>query len=310
VNIFCAGAITKGLAGEELAPYGSMVRAGIVALTDDGQCVQNHEVMRRALEYARMFDLVVMDHCQDASLTAGAVMHEGEWSLRLGMTGWPRVGEEMIIARDIMLSELCDTPIHCQHISSCGSVQLLRDARRRGIAVSAEVCPHHLWFTDEAVQSFDSNYKMNPPLRSDRDIAALCEAIADGTIDILASDHAPHATYEKEVEFDVAPSGVIGLETEFAAFHDLLVHREKVISIDRLVAMLTAHPARLLKLDRGTLSPGAPADVVILDPSEEWTYDKEQSFSLARNTPFHGTSFRGRVKRTIVGGKTVFDISQ
>jgi len=310
VNIFCAGAITKGLAGEELAPYGSMSRAGIVALTDDGQCVQNHEVMRRALEYARMFDLVVMDHFQDASLTAGAVMHEGEWSLRLGMPGWPRAGEEMMVARDIMLSELCDTPIHCQHISSCGSVQLLRDARKRGIAVSAEVCPHHLWFTDEAVQSFDSNYKMNPPLRSDRDIAALCEGIADGTIDILASDHAPHATYEKEVEFDVAPSGVIGLETEFAAFNDLLVHRKKIISLDRLVAMLTINPARLLKLDRGTLSPNAPADVVIFDPSEEWTYDKEQSFSLARNTPFHGTTFRGRVKRTIVGGQTVFNTSQ
>ena len=211
-----------------------------------------------------------------------------------------------MIARDIMLSELCDTPIHFQHVSSCGSVQLLRDAKRRGIAVTGEVCPHHLWFTDEAVKSFDSNFKMNPPLRSDRDIAALCEGIADGTIDILASDHAPHATYEKEVEFDTAPSGVIGLETEFAAFHDLLVERRKIISLERLIAMLTVNPARLLNLDRGTLSPGAPGDVVFLDLAEEWTYDKEQSRSLARNTPFHGTTFRGRVKRTLVGGRTVF----
>ncbi|MCX7869435.1 MAG: dihydroorotase, partial [Terrimicrobiaceae bacterium] len=306
VNVFCAGAITKGLEGRELAPVGSMVAAGIVALTDDGRCVQNHEVMRRALEYARMFELPVLDHCQDESLTAGAVMHEGEWSLRLGLRGWPRIGEELMVARDILLSELCGTPIHCQHISSCGSVRLLREARARGVAVTGEVCPHHIWFTDERLRDYDSNYKMNPPLRSDRDVEALLEGIADGTLGILASDHAPHAYYEKEVEIDHAPFGITGLETEFAAFCDLLVHRRKVLDIERLIALLTIHPARLLKLDRGTLAPGAPADVTLIAPDLEWTFDKEQSLSLSRNTPFHGTSFRGRAVRTIVGGKTVW----
>ena len=172
VNVFTTGAITKGIAGEELAPYGSMIAAGIVAITDDGHCVQNHEVMRRALEYARMFDLPVLDHCQDYSLFGNGVMHEGEWSLRLGLQGWPRVGEEVMVARNVLLSELCDSPIHCQHISSGGSVRLLRDAKARGVKVSGEVCPHHIALTDKCLQSFDSNYKMNPPLRTERDIDA------------------------------------------------------------------------------------------------------------------------------------------
>ncbi len=306
VNVFCAGAITKGLAGEELAPYGSMVAAGIVAITDDGHCVQNHEVMRRAVEYARMFGLTVMDHCQDDSLTAGAVMHEGEWSLRLGLPGWPRVGEELIVARNILLAELCDSPIHCQHISACGSVRLIAEARARGVKISGEVCPHHVCFTDERLRSFDANFKMNPPLRSDRDVDAVLGGIADGTLDILCSDHAPHAYYEKEVELDHAPFGITGLETEFGAFCDLLVHRKKVISIERLVALYTANPALLLGLDRGTLSPGVPADITLIDPGVEWTYRAEDSLSLSRNTPYHGSTFRGRAVRTIVGGRTVW----
>ncbi|GAB4176170.1 MAG: dihydroorotase [Terrimicrobiaceae bacterium] len=306
VNIFFAGAITKGLAGEELAPYGSMVGAGIVAITDDGRCVQNHEVMRRAVEYARMFGLTVMDHCQDESLTAGAVMHEGEWSLRLGLPGWPRVGEELIVARNILLAELCDSPIHCQHISACGSVRLLREAKARGVKISGEVCPHHVWFTDERLRDFDSNFKMNPPLRSDRDVEAILGGIADGTLDILCSDHAPHAAYEKEVELDQAPFGITGLETEFAAFCDLLVHRREIIPLDRLIALYTVNPARLLGLDRGTLAPGAPGDVTLIDPDLTWTFDKNKSASLSKNTPFHGETFRGRAVRTIVAGRTVW----
>ena len=306
VNIFCSGAITKGLAGEELAPYGSMVAAGIVAITDDGRCVQNHEVMRRAVEYARMFGLPVMDHCQDESLTHGAVMHEGEWSLRLGLPGWPRIGEELIVARNILLAELCDHPIHCQHISACGSVRLIREARARGVKISGEVCPHHVWFTDERLAGFDSNFKMNPPLRSDRDVEAILEGIADGTLEILASDHAPHANYEKEVELDHAPFGITGLETEFAAFCDLLVHRRKILDLPRLIALYTVNPARLLNLDRGTLAPGAPADITLIDPDREWTFDREVSRSLSRNTPFHGESFRGRAVQTIVAGESVF----
>jgi dihydroorotase len=306
VNVFTTGAITKGIAGEELAPYGSMIAAGIVAITDDGHCVQNHEVMRRALEYARMFDLPVLDHCQDYSLVGNGVMHEGEWSLRLGLPGWPRVGEEVVVARNILLSELCNSPIHCQHISSAGSVRLLRDAKARGVKVSGEVCPHHIALTDKCLQTFDSNYKMNPPLRTERDIDALLEGLAEGTLDVLCSDHAPHAFYEKEVELDQAPFGITGLETEFALCCDILLHKRRVIDLPRLIALFTANPARLLSLDRGTLSIGAAADVTLINPELEWTFDKEESYSLSRNTPFHGVQLQGRATATIVAGKTVW----
>jgi dihydroorotase len=308
VNVFCTGAITKGLAGEELAPYGAMVAAGIVALTDDGHCVQNHEVMWRAVEYARMFELLVMDHCQDESLVGGGVMHEGEWSLRLGLPGWPRMGEEMIVSRNIMLAELCETPVHCQHISSGGSVRLLRDARARGVRISGEVCPHHIALTDASLAGFDTNFKMNPPLRSDADIDEIIGGIADGTLTILCSDHAPHASYEKEVEFDQAPFGITGLETEFPVFCDILVHRRKAIALPRLIELFTAEPARLLRLDRGTLSPGAPGDVTLIDPDLEWTFDKAASHSLSRNTPFDGHRWKGRAVRTIVAGRTVCQV--
>ncbi len=308
VNVFVTGAITKGLAGEELAPIGSMARAGIVAITDDGHCVQNHEVMRRALEYARMFDLPLLDHCQDYSLVGDGIMHEGEWSLRLGLPGWPRAGEELIVARNILLSELCDAPVHCQHLSSGGSVRLLREARSRGVKISAEVCPHHLWFTDASLRHFDSRYKMNPPLREQADIEQLLEGVADGTIEIFASDHAPHATYEKEVELDHAPFGILGLETELGAFATLLIHQRRVLDWPGLIARFTINPARLLRLDRGTLQPGKPADVTILDPDLTWTYDIEQSASLSRNSPFAGAEFRGRAVRTLVAGETVWSL--
>ncbi len=306
VNLFITGAITKGLKGEELAPYGSMVRAGIVALTDDGHCVQNHEVMRRAVEYARMFNLPVLDHCQDYSLVGSGIMHEGEWSLRLGLPGWPRIGEEIIVARNILLAELCDSPIHCQHISSGGSVRLLREARGRGVKISGEVCPHHIALTDDQLRGFDANFKMNPPLRTARDIEAICEGLADGTLDILCSDHAPHAFYEKEVELDQAPFGITGLETEFSLFSDILIHEKKVLDWPALIANYTSNPARLLSLDRGTLSPSSPADVTLIDPDLEWTFDREQSLSMSKNTPFHGREMKGRAVRTIVAGRTVW----
>ena len=308
INIFPTGAITKGIAGEELAPIGSMVKAGIVALTDDGHCIQNHEVMRRALEYARMFGLVVMDHCQDYNLVGKGVMHEGRVSTELGLPGWPAAGEEIIVQRNALLAELCDTPIHCQHLSAGGSVRILREARRRGVKLSGEVCPHHIALTDDSIRGFDTNFKMNPPLRTQRDIDALIGGIADGTITILASDHAPHCGYEKEVEFDQAPFGILGLETELGLFLDLLVHKQKAISLARCIEMLTVEPARLLNLDRGTLSVGAPADVTLIDPDLEWTVDQEQSFSRSRNTPFHGWELKGRAVRTIVAGQTVWSL--
>ena len=308
VHIFTTGAITKNLAGEELAPIGSMHKAGIVALTDDGHCVQNHELMRRALEYARMFALPVMDHCQDYNLVGKGVMHEGYWSARLGLPGWPAIGEEIIVARNAHLAELCDTPIHCQHLSAAGSVRILRAARARGVKISGEVCPHHLALTDESIRAFDTNFKMNPPLRTPADIDALLEGIADGTLTILASDHAPHCEFEKEVEFDQAPFGIVGLETELALFLDILIHKKRAIELPRLIAMLTSEPAQLLNLDRGTLSPGAPADVTLLDPDLEWTVDKTQFQSRSCNTPFHGLELKGRAVRTIVDGQTVWQI--
>ncbi len=310
VNVFTTGAITKGLKGEELAPYGAMLKTGIVAITDDGHCIQNHEVMRRAVEYARMFNLTVLDHCQDYSLVGGGIMHEGEWSLRLGLPGWPRIGEEIIVSRNALLAELCDSPIHCQHISAGGSVRLLREAQARGIKISGEVCPHHIALTDDCLQGFDANYKMNPPLRTARDIETILEGIADGTLEVLCSDHAPHAFYEKEVELDRAPFGITGLETEFSLFTDILIHEKKVIGWSRLIEMYTVNPSNLLSLNRGTLTAGVPADITLIDPDLEWTYDREASFSLSRNTPFHGRQMKGRAVRTIVAGQTVWQVGQ
>lgn len=308
VNIFPSGAITRELKGEEMAPIGSMVQAGIVAITDDGHCVQNHELMRRAVEYARMFDLTVLDHCQDYNMVGSGVMHEGYWSAVLGLPGWPRAGEEIMVMRNILLAELCATRIHCQHLSAAGSVRLLKDARNRGVAVTGELCPHHIALSDESVSSFDTNHKMNPPLRSKEDIEALIQGVADGTITILASDHAPHSIFEKEVEFDQAPFGILGLETELALFLTILVHQRKAIGLADLIAMYTINPAKLLRLKKGTLAAGSDADVTLIDPDLEWVYRKDSSWSKSRNTPFDGWELKGRATRTIVAGKTVWKL--
>lgn len=308
VNVLPTGAISKSLAGEELAPIGSLAHAGVVAITDDGHCVQNHELMRRAVEYARMVGVPLFDHCQDYNLVGNGVVHEGYWSTLLGLPGWPAAGEEAIVMRNILLAELCDHHIHCQHISAAGSVRLLREARGRGVKISGEVCPHHIALTDEAVQNFDTNYKMNPPLRSQHDINALLEGIGDSTIDILCSDHAPHAQFEKEVEFDAAPFGIIGLETELGLFLDLLVHKNKTIELPRLIEMFTVNPARLLGVNAGTLSEGAVADVTLIDPELEWTVEATTFQSASCNTPFNGWKLKGRATRTIVAGKTVWQL--
>jgi dihydroorotase len=305
VNVLPTGAISKNLAGEELAPIGSLAQAGVVAITDDGHCIQNHEVMRRAVEYARMVGVPVLDHCQDYNLVGNGVVHEGYWSTLLGLPGWPAAGEEAIVMRNILLAELCDHHIHCQHVTTAGSVRLLREARARGAKISGEVCPHHIALTDETIQNFDTKYKMNPPLRSQADVDALLEGIADGTLSILCSDHAPHAGFEKEVEFDAAPFGIIGLETELGLFLDLLVHKYGKIDIARLIEMYTVEPASLLKISAGTLSIGACADVTLIDPELEWTVSVAQFQSAARNSPFDGWKLRGRAVRTIVGGRTV-----
>ena len=308
VNVLPTGAISKNLAGEELAPIGSLAQAGIVAITDDGHCIQNHEVMRRAVEYARMVGVPILDHCQDYNLVGNGVVHEGYWSILLGLPGWPAAGEEAIVMRDILLAELCDHYIHCQHVSTAGSVRLIREARSRGVKISGEVCPHHIALTDEAIQNFDTNYKVNPPLRSQQDVDALLDGIADGTLSILCSDHAPHADFEKEVEFDIAPFGIIGLETELGLFMDLLVHKHRRIDIARLIEMYTVEPARLLKIHAGTLSIGARADMTLIDPELEWIVRLDQFESASRNSPFNGWKLRGRAVRTIVAGKTVWKL--
>jgi dihydroorotase len=308
VNVLPTGAISKNLAGEELAPIGSLAQAGVVAITDDGHCVQSHEVMRRAVEYARMFDLPVLDHCQDYTLVGNGVVHEGYWSTLLGLPGWPAAGEEAIVMRNILLAELCDHRIHCQHVTTRGSVRLLREARARGVKISGEVCPHHIALTDQAIENFDTNYKMNPPLRSQEDVDALLKGVADGTLSMLCSDHAPHADFEKEVEFDAAPFGIIGLETELGLFLDLLVHKNRTIGIGRLIEMYTVEPAQLLKIHAGTLSVGARADVTLIDPDLEWTVEVDQFQSASRNSPFDRWKLKGRAIRTIVSGKTVWQL--
>jgi dihydroorotase len=305
VNVLPSGAISKGLMGEELAPIGSLKQAGVVAITDDGRCVQNNELMRRAVEYARMVGVPVFDHCQDYSLVGNGVVHEGYWSTLLGLPGWPGIGEEVIVMRNILLADCCEHHVHCQHISAAGSVRLLREARARGVKISGEVCPHHLALTHDAIQDFDTNCKMNPPLRAKEDVAALLEGIADGTIEILCSDHAPHARFEKEVEFDAAPFGIVGLETELGLFLDLLVHKNKTVGLPRLIEMFTLNPARLLQSEAGTLSVGCAADVTLIDPDLEWTVDASKFQSMSRNTPFDGWKLKGRAVRTIVAGKTV-----
>ena len=335
VNVFVTGAITKNIAGEELAPIGGLKKAGIVAITDDGHCVQNNDLMRRACEYAKMFGLPVMDHCQDYSLVTDGVMHEGYWNLALGLRGWPSAGEEMIVARNILLAELTGAKIHCQHLSAAGSVALIREAKKRGVTISGEACPHHFTLTDAAVAgsekfwsvdgkqlfnvqrstvnlpalpawpAYDTNFKMNPPLRSAKDREAILEGLTDGTIDILCSDHAPHCDYEKAVEFDYAPFGITGLETELALSLMQLVHPKR-IPLMTLLAKFTINPARLLNLDKGTLSVGADADVTVFDPEQEWVFNREDSVSKSKNHPFFGWKLKGKAVATIVGGKIVF----
>ncbi|MFL6520878.1 MAG: dihydroorotase [Chthoniobacterales bacterium] len=306
VNVLASGAISKGLMGEELAPIGSLKQAGVVAITDDGRCVQNNELMRRAVEYARMVGVPVLDHCQDYNLVGNGVVHEGYWSTLLGLPGWPGIGEEAIVMRNVLLADCCDHHVHCQHISAAGSVRILREARARGVKISGEVCPHHIALTDDAIQNFDTNCKMNPPLRAKDDVAALLEGIADGTIEILCSDHAPHSQFEKEVEFDAAPFGIVGLETELGLFLDLLVHKNKTIGLPRLIEMFTVNPARLLQIEAGTLSMGRAADITLIDPDLEWTVDAAKFQSMSCNMPFDGWKLKGRAVRTIVGGKTVW----
>ncbi len=306
IHIYPTGCLTIGMNGEQLAPTGQLKKAGVVAVTDDGKCVQSNEIMRRAVEYAKMLDLPIMDHCQDASLTEGAVMNEGEWSLRLGLRGWPKAAEDIIVARNVILAELTGARIHMQHVSSANSVDILRRAIARGVPVSGEASPHHIEFTDAELKDYDTVYKMNPPLRTAADKEALIEGLCDGTLACIATDHAPHSPDEKDREFDTAPFGIIGLENSLASSLGTLYHSGR-LPLSDVIALMTHKGAELCQLAAGTLSPGAVADICIFDPDEAWTVDAGKFFSKSRNCPWHGKTLKGKVKATFVAGAQVYD---
>ncbi len=305
-RVYPIGAITKERKGEELAEMGGMVRGGAVGFSDDGSPVRNAEVMRRGLLYAKMFDKVVIDHAEDPDLAGKGVMHAGLVSMILGLPGKSSASEEVMVARDITLAEITGGRLHIAHVSTRGSVELVRRAKHRGTKVTAEACPHHFSLTDEAVRSFDSNFKMNPPLRTADDVQAVIEGLKDGTIDAIASDHAPHSREAKEVEFQDAPNGVLGLETMVPVSFTRLVE-ERGFPLARFVELLTIGPAKILGIPAGTLAPGANADVTVLDLETPWTVDVEQFRSKSRNCPFHGWTVRGRAAWTLVGGRIVHE---
>lgn len=305
VRVLPTGCITVGMEGKSLAPIGTLSRAGVVAITDDGKCVQNNELMRRAVEYAAMFNLPVMDHCQDDSLTGGSVMNEGTMSTRLGLVGWPAAAEDIIVSRNVILSTHTGAHIHLQHISSATSVDIIRRAKQRQVRITAEATPHHLSLTDESLATYDTNFKMNPPLRTEEDRRALIDGLRDGTLDCVATDHAPHTDYEKDMEFDYAPFGIVGSETALPVTLQIL-HREEGFSELETIAMLTSKPARVMDLDGGSLETGAAADIVIIDPDEKWTVSPDTLHSKSINSPWLGVELTGRARTTLVGGKVVY----
>ena len=307
-NVYPIGAITKGREGKELAEIGSMKQRGAVAFSDDGVGVADAAVMRKALQYSKMFDAVLMQHCEEPTLSGGS-MHAGLVSTTLGLGGIPAEAEQLMIARDLLLDRTIGCRYHAQHISTAGSVELIRRAKRDGMTwVTAEVSPHHLLLTDEACRGYDTNYKMNPPLRTAVDVKACVEAVRDGTIDCLATDHAPHLAEEKELEFPYAPFGIISLECALALYVKALVEPGHIDWM-RLVDLMSTRGAAIVGLDKGTLRDGADADVTIIDPDMEWTIDCEQFASKSRNCPFNGWRVKGRAVMTIVGGDVKWELA-
>jgi dihydroorotase len=300
VRIYPVGAISQGLEGQQLAEFGEMKAAGVVAISDDGRPVRDSQLMRRALEYAGDFGLTVISHSEEPSLSTG-VMNEGAMSTRLGLKGIPTAAESIMVYREIALAEFTGTRVHIAHVSTAMSVELIRSAKARGVRVTAETAPHYFTLTDEAVEGYDTNTKMNPPLRSVADREAIKLALADGTLDAIATDHAPHSILEKETEFDAAANGIIGLETALPL--TLALVREGLIDEKRLVELLTVNPAAILGIAGGSLIPGAPADVTLIDPNRTFVYTEDQVISKSRNTPFLGWSLQGRAVLTLVGGQ-------
>ena len=309
VHVHPIGAITKGLKGEELSEIGDLVRVGCVAISDDGRPVESAFIMRKALEYAKMFDLPVINHSQDLELANEGVMNEGFYSTVLGLRGIDPAAEEVMIYRDLVLAQAAGSRLHIPHISTARSVEVIRKARAQGVQVTCEVAPHHYALTDEAVCGYDTNTKMNPPLRTEEDRAAMIEGLADGTIDAVATDHAPHCTEEKEVEYDLAPFGVVGLETAVAVGLDRLVG-SRHLDMKRFIELHSTNPARILRLPGGSLSPGSPADLTVFSTSRETKVDPSTFRSKSRNTPFAGWTLKGAVVMTIVSGEVVFDVDE
>jgi len=300
-NVFPIGAITKGRQGNELSEMGGLVQGGAVAFTDDGTPVSSAEVMRRAMEYARGLGKAILSHSEDLELTKGGVMHEGAVSVRLGLKGMPSAAEEIMVYREIALAEISGAHVHILHVSTAGSVDLIRNGQKKGIRVTGEACPHHLTLTDESLRTFDTNYKMAPPLRTQADIEALIDGLKDGTLSVLATDHAPHALEKKTREFDQAPNGIIGFETFLPISIQALIEPGH-LDWPRMLGMMTIAPAQVLGIDRGTLTPGAVADVTVIDPDVEWTIDPTRFKSKSRNCPFGGWKVRGRAEIVMVGG--------
>ena len=305
VRVYPIGAVTRGLGGKELAELAELAEAGCVAFSDDGRCVMNAALYRRAMEYTLPFGAPVISHAEDHDLSHGTAMNEGVVSTELGIPGAPAAAEDVMVARDLLLAELTGAHVHIAHLSTSGAVRLVRDAKARGVRVTAEVTPHHLLLTDEAVRGFDTNTKMNPPLRTKRDVEVLLEGLIDGTIDCIATDHAPHAASEKEGEYDQAAFGIVGLETAVGLLLDRLV-KTGALPLGTLIARLSRDPARLLGLPGGSLAAGAPADVTILDLEAGWTIDPARFQSKSRNSPFGGWALTGRPWKTIVGGRIVW----
>ena len=305
VHVYPIGAVSKGLKGENMAEIGEMARAGIVAISDDGKPVMNAQLMRRAMEYGAAFGMTVFDHCEDIHLVNKGVMNEGYNSTLFGLRGITRAAEEVQIARDAILAETLDLPIHICHVSTAGGVRIIREAKARGVKITAETAPHYLAGTDDMVGSYNAVTKVNPPLRLEEDQEALIEGLRDGTIDAIATDHAPHHRDEKEVEYNLALSGISGFETAFALGMETLVHGHHM-PLEDYVKVVSTNPARILKKNCGEIAPGRDADFLLADPNEEWCIDKNKFLSKGKNTPFHGTMVHGRVKATFVGGKCIY----
>jgi dihydroorotase len=304
VKVYPVAAISKGLKGETLTEMGELKDGGCVAFTDDGHWVRNGDLMRRALEYARLFDTPIISHAEDVTITGKGVMNEGFAATELGLRGIPWAAEDAAIFRDVILAEFSNARVHICHISTRGSVEIIRAAKKRGVRVSCDVTPHHLTLTEEAVRGYNTNAKMSPPLRKPEDMEALYEGLRDGTIDAIATDHAPHHRDEKNVEFDLALNGIVGLETALPLVMGLV--DKKVISLTTALSCLSSGPARVLSIPRGSFEKGAVADITIFDPEKEWQVNAEGFQSKSRNTPFAGWTVKGRVSRTLVAGKTVY----